>query len=240
MCANKLKLNLSKTKILIFNNKTKNRQPISIYINNTKIEQTNSAKLLGIDIDNNLNFKLHISKVSAKMAYCGHVISQLAGTVSYKILKSIYFAFANSLLEYGITIWGSANKNALNPVKVMQNSIIRKLYPHFHRPRTEQIYNNLHILKVENLYKFKICNHMHRIIHNPPTKELYNKICNKKFNYYAIRNENYYTKPQFTLKKATNCISWQCPTQYNLLPNRIKNISQLSAFKKELKNYLFS
>ena len=239
MCANKLKLNLTKTKILLFNNKKNlNINSLSIFINNTQIEQSSTAKLLGINIDQKLNFKMHISKLSAKLAYCGHVISQLGRSVSYNILRSIYFAFANSLLEYGITVWGSSNKNALKPVKVMQNYIVRKLYPHKLIPCTDQIYKSLGILNVEKLYKFKICTYMQRLLNNPPSQELLLTICNKKVSIYTTRYDDYYTKPNFTLQKSTNCISWQGPTLYNSLPNYIKNTKRLNMFKKTLKSHL--
>ena len=67
--ANKLSLNIKKTRLLIFKtrNKKTNHQ-INITLNNANIKQVESAKFLGVYIDSNLNWKQYISHVCQKIA----------------------------------------------------------------------------------------------------------------------------------------------------------------------------
>ena len=71
MLANKLTLNVRKTKFIIFGTKPKLNQlpsiPLQLTINNQNVEQVTSFKYLGIILDENLNFMEHIDHVYKKI-----------------------------------------------------------------------------------------------------------------------------------------------------------------------------
>jgi len=73
---NKLTLNLSKTKTILFNN---HNRPVTLNINcnNVPLEQVNSTEYLGTIIDSNLTWKEQIASVEKKVAQGCHVIFKL-------------------------------------------------------------------------------------------------------------------------------------------------------------------
>ena len=64
---NKLSLNVSKTKFMLFTN-CRREQHVSISINNSEIDMVYKTKLLGVVIDSKLNWKDHIAMVKSKLS----------------------------------------------------------------------------------------------------------------------------------------------------------------------------
>lgn len=211
-----------------------------IKINGEEIERTLCTKILGVDIDHTLNFKKHVSKVCSKLAYCSHILTKLRGKVNLKILQTLYYAYANSILEYAISIWGCTAKYILHPLQVVQNSILRSMQyvPKYTNMKT--VFKRLKILNIHSLYSYSACCYMYKALNNLCPKHINNMLIHKKSYKYATRHLNLLSKPQFTLDKATMCLSWKAPTLFNTLPNNIRNSSSLKSFKKNLKNHLLT
>ena len=71
LSANKLSLNVSKTKYMIFDNKLDRSTPkqnLSFEINHLKLKQVKQFYFLGIPIDSNLSWKPHTTKVCGKIS----------------------------------------------------------------------------------------------------------------------------------------------------------------------------
>ena len=66
--ANKLTLNTKKTNFILFRSQKSKYHKPSISINGSPILQTNHTKFLGIEIDDTLSYKLHITKLENKIS----------------------------------------------------------------------------------------------------------------------------------------------------------------------------
>jgi len=71
LCNNKLKINISKTKMMWMNN---NKEVVEVRMDDKVIEVVDNIKYLGIHIDYKLNFKLHledtIKKWLERLVFC--------------------------------------------------------------------------------------------------------------------------------------------------------------------------
>ena len=89
LAVNKLSLNASKTKMMIFhhpNRKIKPSEIPSIQINGQMIERVNEFKLLGILIDSHLSWALHINYVANKLSRINGILTKLNYLkISYKL-----------------------------------------------------------------------------------------------------------------------------------------------------------
>jgi hypothetical protein len=237
MCANRLKVNLKKSSYTLFTNKKNLSLPI-IQINDKKLQHRNCSKLLGIDIDNKLNFSLHISKVSSKLAYCSHIITQLKNNINVNILKLIYFAFAQSLIQYGITIWGNTSKASLRPIKKIQEIIIKNIGYTSELPQYN--YKKLEIMDVDTLYFYNTACFVYKCFNGLSNDIINNLITVNNGINYNLRNRDLLSYPQFTLQCSTKDISWQGPKIFNSLPENIQRSPTLKTFKKMLKEHLIN
>ena len=64
---NKLSLNTTKTKSIMFHTKQRHMDAVSFTINNENIEQVSSFSSLGIHLDKNLKWNKHIDMLSNKL-----------------------------------------------------------------------------------------------------------------------------------------------------------------------------
>ena len=64
LCINRLSLNISKTKFVIFHVPNKPKYPITILINNNAIDEVKYIKYLGVTLDAQLSIKYHIDELS--------------------------------------------------------------------------------------------------------------------------------------------------------------------------------
>ena len=77
LASNKLTLNISKSKYMIFTNTRKNFHEISVKINKTPLEKCTKYKYLGIVIDEKLNWKDHIEYVCKKVSKACGIFAKL-------------------------------------------------------------------------------------------------------------------------------------------------------------------
>ena len=127
LLANKLCLNIDKTKYMIFY--LKNKPPdLNISIANTLIGRTDVHKFLGVYIDDKLNFGTHITKLCAKISRGIGILRRLKPLVSQGTLKQLYYAFVYSHFSYAITSYQSAYLNQIQKLKNLINKAIKLVF----------------------------------------------------------------------------------------------------------------
>ena len=114
LCSNRLTLNLSKTKYLVFQPQQKinsNLYP-PLKLADQYLEQPYSVKYLGLIIDCFLSRHKHIyhnNIISSKISKSVNIIAKLKPLVTSQSLISIYYAlvYPYMYLTYGCILWGN-------------------------------------------------------------------------------------------------------------------------------------
>ena len=106
--ANKLSLNIDKTNFMLFRPKGKNEICPSIHICGANIIEVDSAKFLGIVIDNRLNWVEHVKCISRKIAKGIGIIIKARKSFESETLLNLYNALIFPYISYGIQVWGTA------------------------------------------------------------------------------------------------------------------------------------
>lgn len=171
--ANKLKVNTSKTKYIIFHNKTKKVEMggKEIYFDDnnenenfpehiTKLERVHSDarngsdryyKLLGVLFDENLTFSDHISMICNKLRRAIFIMNRVKNYLPTSSLKNIYQALFQSHLNYCPSIYGCAQKVHIIKLERLQRKAIRLISRSHHRAPTDELFYNLKILPVTDI-----------------------------------------------------------------------------------------
>ena len=108
LCANRLSLNIKKTKFMLFHNKNKNIQdkvPV-IKLQDVEIVRVRDFNFLGITINENLNWSSHINKISTKVSRAIGILCKLKHSFPISTLKILYSSLILSQFTYGILIRG--------------------------------------------------------------------------------------------------------------------------------------
>ena len=128
---NRIEINLSKTKYIIFNRKhSPSQNTLNIHINHTIIEQVSFIKFLGITIDEKLKWSEHTKSVKIKIAQGLHALNSIQNKSNTKIRKMIYNSLIHSHLTYGTHIWGNTCKKYTNSLYIAQKKHFEKLTTH--------------------------------------------------------------------------------------------------------------
>jgi hypothetical protein len=153
--ANKLQLNPSKTRYIIFNNKI---NPLStVMIGNEPIQKISekgkekSFKLVGIHLDENLKWTHHINAVSKKLSSSLYGLTRVSKELNEENKKLLYSGLIHSHLVYGLPIWGWATKGRLSELLVKQKRAIRKIYNLKYRDHTMSYFRKGNILQLPEL-----------------------------------------------------------------------------------------
>ena len=138
--ANKMAVNTSKTKFIVFRTRGKviNPDECVLYFNNnepgqpadpaliSQIERIHndgeetSFKLLGVLFDEYLTFDSHITLLCSKISKSLFCINRIKNFVNGDSLKQLYYAMVHSHLSYCINVYSCANTTALQKLRVKQ------------------------------------------------------------------------------------------------------------------------
>ena len=121
---------------IIINKKKQNHtaEYISIDQKNTK---TLSVELLGVHIDNKLNFNLHISNISRSAANQHHALIRLQMFLNFEEKKTLINSYFYSSFNYCPLVWMFSSAKSLNKVESLHKRALRFLYEDYVLPYHE-------------------------------------------------------------------------------------------------------
>lgn len=236
---NSLQMNLTKTHYMIISRRPAQVNNIKILINNSQLQSVSEMKYLGLYINNTFTWNTHIINVKNKLAPFVNIIRRLNKFLPEKILTNIYFAHCFSKLIYLNSIWSSAPNYQIQQIRTIQNKLIKAI---FNLPRlvpTITLYNSK-FLNVDILKQFELITLFQKIRHNK-IKHNMHFILNSDIHNYSTRNRsNIHISTIKTERYGRNGIIYQGITQYNNIPEELKQIANINQFKIELRKYLTS
>ena len=107
--ANKLALNIDKTNFIIFHSPHNSLdRTVSIKVGREHVNHARYVKFLGLLLDENLNWRYHLSELSKKLARTCGIFFKIRHLLPTNVLVSLYYSLFASFLQYGIIVWGLA------------------------------------------------------------------------------------------------------------------------------------
>ena len=243
--ANKLSLNESKTKFTLFHKSwDKDNLPLKLpilKINNFEIKRTTSIKFLGIMVDENLTWNDHIHILENELS---KNIGQLYREKPYlekNAMKTLYFSFFHSYLNYGNITWASTTKSKLRRIASQQREAVNAIPKNGNQEimNSRMFMEENGILNVYRLNLYQVINFMFRV-HN----ETIPKRSQTTFQYIEHRYETRQSKDNFIIPKRNTeitrfAISSHGPRIWNSLTNNpTKTIDFYPLFKSIIKENL--
>ena len=150
---NKLTLNVSKTKFILFRKKhmTVDFQELKLQIGTDMVERigfdckTNHFKFVGLHLDEHLTWDHHINHVHGRLASGNFAINSAKNFLPQHIRLTLYNSLFKSHLEYGILAWGGVPKTKLQGLINLQKKCVRNVANKYKLSHTDPIYSSLNI-----------------------------------------------------------------------------------------------
>lgn len=239
--SNKLSLNVKKTNFMLFyqlHNKFKN---LKICIDDTFVTQTHSVKFLGLNLDPQLNWKLHINSVCNKTAKIIGVLYKISHFVPKNVLITLYHSLIYSHLSYCNIVWGNTHPTYLNRLFILQKKAIRIITLSDYRAHTSHLFKDLKILTLSDIHRFQLGIFMYKVNNNLlPSLLCRHFSLNSDIHDHFTRhssNLHLYSIRSNIQKKS---FSFSGTQLWNYLDNTVKNVPSLAIFSKNLKHLLLS
>ena len=237
--ANKLSLNLKKTKFMVFKPSQKRKShDIQLLINDYKLDQVKETIFLGVILDENLNWKSEISHVANKVSKSIGIIRKSNFYLSTKSLRTLYFSLVYPYFFNCNLVWASTYKSNLLRLEILQKRVVRtiaKTDPYAH---TDPIFRNLGILKFQDMHLLQLglfmYSHQNRTL---PLKFDCKFTLQKEIHSYHTRNSHLYRLPLCRTNIKQFSVFYQGPKFYNSLSTEIVNSPSSVSFKKALKAF---
>lgn len=238
--SNKLKLNTSKTKYMIFQNRSIHHNMPPVTMDGVLLERVTHIKFLGILIDEHINWNCHINSVVTKLSRMGGILYRVRDYLTQDALFSIYYTLCYPHLLYCVSIWGSTWPSYLDKVTAAQKKLFRTFFSLGKYDTTNIIFSTSNFLTFTNIYKYFLLLFIYKCI------KVYQGI-----NIFRLLNFNQNTRgnnlnlfcPQFRTTLFRNSLLCSGPHLWNSLPTEIKelvNNGHVFLFKRTIKKYLLS
>ena len=155
--ANRLSLNVNKSKLIIFKTKRKiiDINNLSIKLNGFKLVPTDNVKYLGLYLDKNLSFDYHINQLSKKLSKSNGILAKLRHYTSRPTLISVYYSIFYSHIIYGCPVWSLSTSNNLNLISTIQKKCLRIINFSPMNSHTNILFLNNKILKLYDIIKLQ-------------------------------------------------------------------------------------
>jgi hypothetical protein len=187
--ANKMALNTSKTKYIIFHNKGKkvDLQDLSIVIDeNTdpsindpskihridRIHNTNpsqsdrSFKLLGVHLDENLNLNNHVSKLCNKLSRALFILRQVKNLLPQSALRTLYFSLFHCHLVYCPIILSITSQANITKIFKLQKKAIRIISNADYNAHSNPLFFQNGVLPIDQILTYSKLMFMHTVAFN--------------------------------------------------------------------------
>ena len=175
--SNGLRLNLKKTKYIIFSRARSLELLSTLTKANLPIERLTESKFLGVIVDENLTWNRHIKTIQTKMARYIGLMYKLKSQLPLKVKIQIFHSFVQSHINYCSLVWGFSTKINIDSLFRTQKKCIRAVIPGFINYRyssdgtlpgqTKSYFAKCDILTIQSVIVLNALLFMHKAKHFP-------------------------------------------------------------------------
>ena len=228
---NNFKMNPDKCKLLVTNHGSE----VSLKVDGETITCSNSVKLLGITVDNKLDFNEHVSLICSKVSKKLHALARISPFISTVNMRKIMKAFLESQFGYCPLVWMFHNRTLNTRINRLHERALRITYKNSKLSFQQLLeidksvtvhHRNLQILAIE----------MYKVI-NGIAPSLMEDIFQVSTNQNNLRHNIFKTFNVRTVYHGTETIAFRGAKLWHIIPPEIKNTSSLSSFKYNIKRW---
>ena len=135
------------------------------------ISNSTETKFLGLIIDETLSWNQHVDQIATKLCSAYYALRNLKHIVPQSRLRTIHYAYIDSILSYGIILWGrSSNVSELfilqkRIIRIITNTVVRESCREAFKSMEVMTYTqyifSLTLFAVKNKHSFTSNNEIH-------------------------------------------------------------------------------
>ena len=228
-----LKININKCHVLPIRNKTRTNTTCEYHLAGAHLCNVSIITDLGINIDSNLSFKSHISTIITKSLQRVGIFFRGFSSRRFDIVRKTFINYIRPLLEYNSNIWNPTHKYLVDKLENVQRQFTKRISSISHLTYHERLSIleleplELRRLRFDLIQYYKILNSLTPLnyaeyfTYHQPSSSSRNS---SPFLIKPFNSPNYLLSSFFN--RSVDC--------WNSLPQALKRVDSLGAFRKNL------
>jgi hypothetical protein len=236
-----LRANCTKTNYVIFSSRKKfeffTEPSLNVKFGNEIIERVESVKIVGLHVDESLNFSVQLDQVKKKIIPFVAKLGKIRRFISEKTALKLYFAHVYSNLLFMNSIWSIAPKYLTESLAVIQRRALRTVYMKERRCHNEELFSEK-VLPFSAVCEFHQNLILFKIKHSLFKNHVSLPVLSDQHDYHTRNKDNFIGRSaNFSLTEKN--FYYRAPRSFNKLPDNVKKFHNITSFKNRLKEYLF-
>lgn len=221
--------------------KLRNTNDLNIEIGNNKIEAVSSQKLLGICIDENLNWTAHIDNLCATISSRTTLLKQLSHYVPENVQKIFYQGYILPLIDFGSCTWGTTSNTNIERLNKLQKRAARIILKAEYITPSTIMFQRLGWMSVSSRLKYNKAVLAYKALNKltpayisnllKPSSQIRNKCLRSSEN-------GSVSIPRSNTALYDGSFSCSASRLWNSLPQTVRLAPSLNSFKRSVKEFI--
>ena len=210
--------------------------PISIKVKNYIIKNSDNEKLLGVTVDANLNFNCHLENILKKASKKSHVLARITSYMSIPKRKLLMNSFFTSQFNYCPLTWTCHSRTKNNKINGLHERCLHIVHSDKISPFEKLLEKDGSVtIHTRNLQT--LATEMFKVYKNL-SPAIIADLFHVPQNNYNLRHNSYFAMPNIkSVYHGTESLSSFGPRIWNLVPEKLKQLVDIHAFKKEIRKW---
>ena len=237
--SNGMVINTTKTKVMLITTKQRKshleNNLFSLTYENDDISSTSNEKILGVHVDDTLDWTFHIDNISKKIKTNLWLLSRIKAFLTLEHRVQFYKTYIQPHIDYCNVIWGCTSQNNLYRIYNLQKRACKVILDY----NVQNVNQSMKDLKILNIYD-RVFLRKSKFMHNVANQitpsninemfQMRNQVDDMPFLRSVSHNNFIPPKPKKEMFKRS--MSYSGPLVWNSLPNDIKQINNKNTFHK--------
>ena len=233
---NKMKANAEKFQLMFLNR----NEPFvnhSMKVKDTEVHATKSIDILGVELDRNLNFDIHINKICNQTGKQINALKRMKHNLDKKCKTIIYNSYINSNFNYCQVAWMFTSKTNLDKLEKTDKRAL-KLMTDDNDMDYESMCKQLKQLSIHKRCIKQVAIQMYKINRNIGPQYLQNLFTVRESNY-DMRDDNLFNIPNFmTITYGKKSLKYYGAKLWSSIPIEYKSLDSITRFKPAVHAWL--
>ena len=240
---NSMCVNSQKTKVIVIGTtqkKARTKNHINVMCGNDQLDCVTHEKLLGVTIDDTLNWEKQVNSVCSKVAFKLLHLKRIRPFLTQRAKMIFYNCFILPHFDYCSNIWGHCSNKLLLRVERLQKAVARVLLDSDFSTPSRNLFDVLNWLPFRERIVFNESVLMYKVQNNlaPNYLNVFRSVQNvhSRSTRSVDRNELYIPRHRTQIFKRS--FTYSGVKIWNSLPADVKFCSTLHSFKTKCKSHL--
>ena len=215
------------------------RPPISISVDGNTIPSSDSIKVLGVTLDNSLQYDIHISNLCSKASIQIHPMKRIGKYLNTDCRIAMYKSFISSNFSYCPVSWMFCGKRNSDRLEKLQERTLRFVFSDYTRPYSDLLKHG-NFLSLSALRIRYLAIEMFKCVYGLNPTYLSELFINKDTPY-DLRDSIRLQQPEYkTVRYGFKSLRYYGSKLWSALPTEVKQSENLYHFKINITDWCVS